>query len=139
MFLLFIGSMDLAYETTSEMPDFVWISSSVVFALEFCIGGVTNLTIVFCYLKNISVRWWDIRQSVIWWSKILIIIGLTIYNVSGISGMGRLYKITDEHDICWNDNGIGWDSDQFHCLYSAWLENGKNCLWCFWILGYTWR
>ena len=54
--LFFIESMDLAYETTPEMPDFVWISSSVVFALEFCIGGVTNLTIVFCYLKNISVR-----------------------------------------------------------------------------------
>ena len=63
----------------------------------------------------------------------------TIYNVSGISGMGWLYNITDEHDICWNDNGIGWDSDQFHCVYSAWLENGKNCLWCFWVLGYTWR
>ena len=60
--------MDLAYETTPEMPDFVWISSSVVFALEFCIGGVTNLTIVFCYLKNISVRWSYIRQGVIWWS-----------------------------------------------------------------------
>ena len=57
--------MDLAYETTPEMPDFVWISSSVVFALEFCIGGVTNLTIVFCYLKNISVRWLDIKHSVI--------------------------------------------------------------------------
>ena len=57
--------MDLAYETTPEMPDFIWISSSVVFALEFCIGGVTNLTIVFCYLKNISVRWLDIKHSVI--------------------------------------------------------------------------
>ena len=44
--------MDLAYEMTPEMPDFVWISCSVVFGLESCIGVVTNLTVVFCYLKG---------------------------------------------------------------------------------------
>ena len=54
--LFFIENMDSAYETTPEMPEFVWISCSVVFGLEFCIGVVTNLTIVFCYLKNILVR-----------------------------------------------------------------------------------
>ena len=56
IYLFFIENMDLAYEMTPEMPDFVWISCSVVFGLESCIGVVTNLTVVFCYLKNLSVR-----------------------------------------------------------------------------------
>ena len=49
--------MDLAYDITPEMSDFVWISSSVVFGSQFCLGMVTNLTVVFCYVKNYSVRW----------------------------------------------------------------------------------
>ena len=55
MFLFDIDRMNSSYEMSPEMPDFIWISSSIVFGLEFCVGGVTNLTIVFCYLKNILV------------------------------------------------------------------------------------
>ena len=55
MFLFEIDRMNSSYEMSPEMPDFIWISSSIVFGLEFCVGGVTNLTIVFCYLKNILV------------------------------------------------------------------------------------
>ena len=55
MFQFDIDRMNSSYEMSPEMPDFIWISSSIVFGLEFCVGGVTNLTIVFCYLKNILV------------------------------------------------------------------------------------
>ena len=55
--LFAIEGMDLAYDITPEMSDFVWISSSVVFGSQFCLGMVTNLTVVFCYVKNYSVRW----------------------------------------------------------------------------------
>ena len=49
-------NMDFPVEITPEMPDFLWISSSVVFGFEFCLGAVTNLTVVFSYIRNVSVR-----------------------------------------------------------------------------------
>ena len=85
IFLFDIDRMNSSYEMSPEMPDFIWISSSIVFGLEFCVGGVTNLTIVFCYLKNVLVS----SQIDCNMMNILIlnpysIYWVTIYNILGI-------------------------------------------------------
>ena len=56
LYIFATESMDFPVEIAPEMPDFVWISSSVVFGFEFCLGAVTNLTVVFSYIRNVSVR-----------------------------------------------------------------------------------
>ena len=56
LYIFVTESMDFPVEITPEMPDFVWISSSVVFGFEFCLGAVTNLTVVFSYIRNVTVR-----------------------------------------------------------------------------------
>ena len=54
--ILITGDMDNIYYLTPDLPSSVWITSSVIFGFTFSFGTITNLIVVFAYIKNATVR-----------------------------------------------------------------------------------
>ena len=54
--ILIIDDMNDIYYLTPDLPRSIWITSSVIFGFTFSFGTITNLIVVFAYIKNATVR-----------------------------------------------------------------------------------